>query len=226
MKIYRHIDKLPVWNYYQVIRERDLRYLIVSDDYGEIQNIDKADVEKLNQIWQEINYQFSKGSVHLQLIRLKTKTWECFLNYLTDISQQQKYHDSFADFKKEYDKQNSDVFLDNYSFLGLYGEKISTAVLDKFYHLRDKKYKSFTDLYLELKTLLTFEELIFIRLYIVDYLKQDEIEFDLIDEKINIELTLSIHIDVFKVSINEYMKYKERAKNIINKEKSKQNGRR
>lgn len=221
LKLYNHIDRLPTWNYYEVIKQKDLRYLIVTDDYTNIPEIEKADAMRMSDIWNELNFQFGEGSINMNVLRLKNKAWECFTDYLIDPETQQNYHNAFAEFKKEFDKQNDDVYLDINSFMSIYMESISSQVIDKIYSLKDVKFKKFSDLYEKIRGMLTFDELIFIRLYLIEHLRSEEFEFDLIDEKINIELTLGIKIDIFQDPISVYMKYRRKAKNMVNQEKTK-----
>jgi len=219
--IYTHVDRLPVWNYYQVLKEKNLKYLIISDDYTSVDLTD-IDVEKLNKTWEEINYQFPPDTIDLEMIRAKAEAWQAFLNYLLEPETEQEYHNAFAKYRKLYDEHNSNVMLNNHSFAGLYMEKVSTNLLDKIYPLCNKTFAKFVDMYEAMKELISFTDACFIRLYIMEQLKEPDQEFDLIDEKINIEMTLSVKIDVFKTSISEYMKYRAKAKKMIKRSKERE----
>ncbi len=67
-KYYNSPKTLPTWNYYEISRTGDLRYLLNIDDYSELP--EKFDKELLTNVYlNRILYEMPPDSFHLEMIR-------------------------------------------------------------------------------------------------------------------------------------------------------------
>jgi hypothetical protein len=55
MKKYNSIDTLPIFNFSKVSEEKDLRYLLVLEDYFELPKVSDKEYKDLFDVWERIN---------------------------------------------------------------------------------------------------------------------------------------------------------------------------
>jgi len=242
MKIYNHPDLCPIWNYMQVIRESDLRFLLVLDDYinmpdkqysnevkkgwwifkktRKILNNHYTDNE-LKTAWDNINYNFEEGTLDLSFEILKMECWEAYIKWRTD-RMVQNYHRLFGKLKNKIEGLYKNYKIGDQAIQCLIVNEIPVRIVMKLQKIHNQEFKAFSDLYIKLTNILEYEDLLMIRLYLseaCDFEVKHLGSFN--DELTSIERILSIQIDPHKVSVSKYFSYRKKAQDIIKESRKK-----
>lgn len=197
LKIYKSLDKLPIYNYFKISETGDLKYLYITENYEEIEI---NDLNELQITWENIFSQHKKINLDLQ-----NKYFDCFSNlfeYLYDLENKsllQKCHNSFNKYLKQIDLEYSNLIYDNKTFINS------------------------NQLYQYVKNNLTDEDFLIKRLEIFDYHllkgKKRNNSFNLYELITFIRQVLNFDVNEFETSVNKFFTYLE----IANKKIESQN---
>lgn len=228
-KIYRTIHKLPIFNYNQVMKTGDLRYLLILDDYSDLPEFQERktgfmfrklimknyDFAELKLIWETLLYEFEKDTINIEIIRLKREMWLTYRDWYSG-GNEQKYHNAFALYRKELDKGIKSVKCTPLTLMQLHENNFDDHILTTLLEIVNREYSSISGLYNHLKQILKLDDVIRIRPYILEYADIDiDIQYSLIDELTTIEQILGITIDEHTTTVAKYMAYKKKAQSII-----------
>lgn len=251
MIIYSHPDICPIWNYMQVVKTCDLRYLCKLDDYSFLPDsivIDKKieyykflfikipkvinpiynwTKDKLRQAWENINYNLESGTLNLDFERIKRECWEAYVSWIAKFGEA-KYNQKFASLRIYYDRQYSDFTITREGLMHLAINMVRYGLefkhLAKLAEYENKIFKSFSAFYKELSNSMSYYDLLLIRMRLFEIMKFNVTELgSFFDEITNIEQILGCQIDPHLTSVSKYFSYRKKAKDLVEKQK-KHNG--
>lgn len=217
LDIYKNIYVLPIWNYYQITKEQNLKYLYKADTYEDIEVVPGDD---LVSIWQAINYQFGQGTLNLKFQRLKLRCLEEQLNFLI-TGKGANYNKFFAQYKKDLDKSFTSYSISEQTLQKLLQNGYEEQLLNKLIPELNVEYDSYMDMYKTITGLLTYEEMLLIRMDLTDCLEyKSKKVIDIEEEAANLEQILGNTIDVMTCSVAKFYSYKKVAQKKVRDAKS------
>lgn len=184
---YKSIETLPIFNYYKLVIESDLRYLIKNIDFSELPN--DVDINELKKIFYEFN--LSVKDADLSLSGLYLECLKAYIIYLRDKSKVQKTHDTFAKYLKYLSSQN------------------------KSFTYKNEIYDDVFKLYDIIKNEFSYNEMIYERLQVFELEKIYNVKnekFDLYNSILFISQTINITIDEFTCSVAKFNAFMDLAK--------------
>lgn len=220
--------KLPIWNYYQAVEKNDYRYCIILEDYGTLPDVTPENISDCKKVLEDARALFPKYSFNLKLIEKRIRAWDDFYFYLKNKSEN-AYNRSFAEYKMLLNIEMGSVVIDKHQFITSIAEVNYFNDIDlvaKIFPVVNVVFKSINELYDKLRTLLDYNELLKVRMFIIEsLLYESEIEnHDIMNEVTTVEMGLSkfniqISIDIFTTSIVKYMLYRSQLYELVKKQK-------
>lgn len=214
--IYSNINVLPIYQYHQVIKSGSLKYLYKLDNYDDVE---VKESDNLQDVWQNINYDFGQGTLNLKFQRLKLQCLESQLDYLIN-GKEVAYNKYFAQYKKELDKMFTSYTITERTLLYLAKNGYEEDTVIKLMPLLDISHETYFDLYREIKSLLDYEATLAIRMDLTDSLDyKPKKEYDLMDDVAQLEIILKKDIDIMTCSVAKFYSYKKLAKQKLSNAK-------
>src|SRR3990167_3535033 len=131
MKVYKHSDICPIWNFYQVEKTSDLRHLMILErhEYFDLPEINSDQFQILSLAYDAIVYSISSDVYDLRLINAKFEAWDAFVGYIANRPDH-NYNKYFAKYKLHINNTYSDFIITDNTLLRLQ-EDIAKRFIDK-----------------------------------------------------------------------------------------------
>jgi hypothetical protein len=230
-KIFKNIGLLPIWNYFQIAHTKDLRYMLVLENYNDMPTpkiVGKRisfnpfelvitydfTPDELKGYWKDIHKQFSEDTLNNSTKRLEFEMWDAYFDWVT-TGRDRVYNARFARYRADLDTNYTRWILSSDNVIELFKKYKQNSGIEGVVASMDKEFETLEAFFNSVKNNTTFEGYMNVRPWCIEQMNCKEVrQTSWVDEVTDIEYILKKPIDIYRTSVEQYMSYRKRAKEI------------